>query len=72
MDTDKPGPKARDRGKQIVIYGGEGLISGLDRYALAYNMSRQQWVSEALRRVLVEWEPELRARESENARWGIG
>ena len=59
------------RGRQIVIYGTPQLLDMLDRYAAAWNMSRQQWVTEALRGLLEERMEELKARELDNQRWGM-
>ena len=59
------------RGKQVVIYGTPQLLEMLDRYAAAWNMSRQQWVTEALRGLLEERMEELKARELDNQRWGM-
>jgi len=54
-----------------VIYGTPQLLEMLDRYAAAWNMSRQQWVTEALRNLLEEKIEELQARELENEKWGM-
>jgi hypothetical protein len=61
-----------DRGKQIVVYGSHEMVAMLDRYARAWNVSRQQWVTEVLRRYMDEHTDELEQREADNERWGMG
>ncbi len=61
-----------DRGKQIVIYGSPQMIAMLDRYARAWNVSRQQWVTEQMRDLMTARMDELVAREKDNEKWGMG
>jgi hypothetical protein len=61
----------QDRGKQIVIYGSQPMVDMLDRYARAWNVSRQQWVTEQLRDLMTARMPELIEREADNERWGM-
>jgi hypothetical protein len=60
-----------DRGKQIVIYGSREMVAMLDRYARAWNVSRQQWVTEQMRELMTARMDELVARERDNERWGM-